>query len=117
MWNKVIFVLKTILIGFLVSTLGIAIWSADIKFLGLKPLSIVGMLLPLWMYWKFFNGDWIKEKWTSRATFFRNNTMSAATTKWSLLAGLLFVVIVQSSFVITFRIIELPESFSAQYPV
>jgi membrane protease YdiL (CAAX protease family) len=117
MGNKFIFVLKTILAGFLVSTLGIALWSADIRLFGLSPISIAGMLIPLWIYWKFFSGEWIKGKWTSRAVLFRNNQMPAVIMKWSLLAGLLFVMIVQSSFVITFRMIELPESFSSQYTI
>jgi len=108
---------KFIVIGFLVSTLGIALWSADMKLFGLKPFPMVAMLIPLWAYWKFFDGTWLKTMWADRPVFFRKNKIAPSTTMWSLIAGLLFVAIVQSSFVVTFRIVELPESFSSQYTI
>jgi membrane protease YdiL (CAAX protease family) len=109
---------KSIAIGFLVSTIGIAIWSADIHVFGLSPVPMISMLVPLWLYWKFFSGQrWLKNRWASRSASFRNVKLSSTIWKWGFLASLLFVVVIQSAFVITFRLTPLPDSFSSQYKV
>ena len=46
---------------------------------------------------------------------FRATRLPPAVWRWSLIAALLLVVIAQASFVVTFRIIELPDSFTAGY--
>ncbi|WP_178377049.1 type II CAAX endopeptidase family protein [Chryseolinea serpens] len=102
----------------MVSTIGIAIWSADIYLFKLSTWSIILMLVPLWLYWKFLSGNsWPKRTSETRRRFFRSVQLSAHGWKWALVAGLLFVLIVQSCFVITFRIIPLPDSFSSQYEI
>jgi membrane protease YdiL (CAAX protease family) len=117
-WNKVPVMIKSIVTGFLVSTIGIALWTADITIFGITPWSIVLMLVPLWLYWKFFNGySWPKSNIESRRINFRNVHSSRKIWIWGLLGGLLFVAIIQASFVITFRLIPLPDSFSSQYPI
>jgi membrane protease YdiL (CAAX protease family) len=117
-WSRVPVILRAILTGFLVSTIGITIWSADIYLFKLSTWSILLMLVPLWLYWKFFSGkSWPKRNSETRSRFFRSVHLSAQGWKWGLMAGLLFVLIVQSSFVITFRITPLPESFSSQYRI
>src|SRR5215831_7530233 len=117
-WSRIPIIVKAILTGFLVSTIGIAIWSVDIYLFKLSTWSILFMLLPLWIYWKFFSGkSWPKSNSETRSLFFRSTQLSTHVWKWGLMAGLLFVLIVQSSFVITFRITPLPESFSSQYKI
>ncbi len=108
---------KSIIIGFLVSTTGIALWSADMYFFGLTVWAIVIMPPLLWLYWKFFSGQVWKSFWQSRREAFRKVRLPQLVWKWGLLAGLLFVVIIQASFVIAFRLIPLPDSFSSQYEV
>ncbi len=118
LWAGIPVILKAILTGFLVSTAGIAIWSADIYFFKLSSWSILLMPVPLWLYWKIFSGKgWPKRGSETRGILFRNTHLSAQVWKWGLFAGLLFVLIVQSSFVITFRITPLPDSFSSQYKI
>jgi len=108
---------KSIGIGFLVSTIGIAMWSADIYFFGLTLRTIIVMAVLLSLYWKFFSGQVGKNYWPARREAFRKVKLPSPVWKWGLLAGLLFVLIIQSSFVVTFRLIELPDSFSSQYVV
>jgi len=118
LWAGIPVILKAILTGFLVSTAGIAIWSADIYLFTLSSWSILLMPVPLWLYWKIFSGKgWPKSGSETRGILFRNTHLSIQVWKWGLFAGLLFVLIVQSSFVITFRVTPLPDSFSSQYKI
>jgi membrane protease YdiL (CAAX protease family) len=71
----------------------------------------------LWLYWKYFGGNWWpKSTAESRQNAFRDVKLSAGAWKWSLLAAVFFVVVVQSGFVATFRIMEFPaEEFTEEY--
>ena len=116
--SKVLVLVKSITVGFLVSTVGIAIWTADIYFFGLSTAPIILMLIPLWMYWRFFSGQsGLRNYWPERRTAFRDLKLSGSVWKWGLIAGSIFVVIIQSAFVINFRLTELPDSFSSQYKI
>jgi membrane protease YdiL (CAAX protease family) len=109
-------VLRAVVIGFLVSSAGIAIWSLFLLKIE-APWSAIPMIAALWLYLKWFSGNWApKSGQAFRRKAFRANHLS--TTDWlgSMAAALLFVVIVQSGFVITFRIFEFPaERFTADY--
>jgi membrane protease YdiL (CAAX protease family) len=112
------FALRPVLIGAVVSTIGIAIWSVLLMTIP-APWSILPMAIVLWFYLKFFSGAWgsIKRKEIMRASF-RSVNLRPAVWKWGIGAAVLFVIIVQSSFVITFRLIEFPsEKFTADYKV
>src|SRR5882762_11970904 len=90
-WSRVPVILRAILTGFLVSTIGITIWSADIYLFKLSTWSILLMLVPLWFYWKFFSGQSRpKSNAGTRSKLFRNVHLSAQGWKWGLMAGLLF---------------------------
>jgi len=116
-WNRLPVLIKAILSGFLVSTLGVAIWTADFNFLPFF-LSIFIMIILLWVYWKYFSGSWgSKASVESRRSRFRSVELSAKVWKWGLIGGLLFVVIVQSSFIITFRVVDIPAKYSSGYPI
>jgi membrane protease YdiL (CAAX protease family) len=71
----------------------------------------------LWLYWKYFSGSWWPRATAeARRNNFRSVKLSAAVWKWGLVGGLLFVVVVQSALVMTFRIVEFPaEAFKAEY--
>jgi membrane protease YdiL (CAAX protease family) len=115
-WKKFITLVRAVAMGFLVSTLGIAVWS----FLLLKilpPWSVLPMIFFLWAYWRFFNGSWgWKNTAASRFIYFRRGKLNAQTWKWGLTGAASFVLLVQASFVVTFRILVFPESaFTGEY--
>jgi membrane protease YdiL (CAAX protease family) len=110
------FLLLTVLSGAAVSTTGIALWSVLIITIP-APWSILPMVIFLWAYLKFFGGAWggintgkrLKER-------FRSIKLKPSVWKWSIGAVILFVIVVQASFVITFRLIDFPsEKFTADY--
>jgi membrane protease YdiL (CAAX protease family) len=109
-------VLKAAFIGFIVSSVGIAVWSLFLlKFAA--PWSTIPMVFALWAYLKWFSGSWVpKSNQAIRRNRFRLTRLSGADWKWALVAALLFVVMVQGGFVITFRILEFPAArFTADY--
>jgi membrane protease YdiL (CAAX protease family) len=114
-WNKVPLIIKAILIGFLVSSVGIGIWSIMLlRFTA--PWSILPMIIALWAYCKFFSGGWSNKNAGIKKENFRSIKPSSSVWKWGLTGAIFFVVVVQASFVITFRIIEFPaERFTADY--
>lgn len=68
----------------------------------------------LWIYWKYFSGSWWPKTTAQiRREYFRATKLSPRVWKWSLIAALLFVVVFESSWVVTFRIVEFPaEAFA-----
>jgi hypothetical protein len=77
------------------------------------------MIVFLWAYLKFFSGNWsVKRTDVIMRARFRSVNLRTSVWKWSIGAALLFVVIVQSSFVITFRLTEFPaQKFTADYKI
>jgi membrane protease YdiL (CAAX protease family) len=117
-WNKLPFPLRTIFTGFLISSAGIGIWSLFINTLN-PPWFILPMIPVLWIYLWFFSGKWkAKNSKTPEQVSFLSTRLSPMVWKLSIAASLLFVVIIQSSFVITFRIAGFPaEKFMADYKI
>lgn len=109
-------ILRAVIFGFLVSSAGIAVWSLFLLKIA-APWSAIPMVLALWLYVKWFSGSWApKSNRAIRRNRFRVSHLSATDRIGSLAAALLFVVIVQASFVITFRIFEFPaDRFTADY--
>jgi hypothetical protein len=117
-WRKWQFAPRPVLTGFAVSSIGIAIWSVLLGAIP-APWSILPMIIALWAYLKFFSGSWgsTKGKETKRARF-RSIKLSPSVWKWGVTAAILFVIIVQASFVITFRLVDFPsEKFTADYKI
>jgi len=52
-WNKLPLILRSVLTGFIVSAIGIAIWSTFLIRIA-APWSILPMIIALWAYVKFF---------------------------------------------------------------
>ena len=70
------------------------------------PWSVLPMIIVLWAYLKFFSGRW------------RSTKLSPSVWRRSIPAAILFVIIVQASFVITFRLVDFPsEKFTADYRI
>jgi membrane protease YdiL (CAAX protease family) len=111
-------ILQAVIIGFLVSSAGIAVWSLFL--LKIKaPWSAIPMLPALWIYLKWFSGSWAPvSNQPTRRKRFRLSRLSATNLTACLAAALLFVVVVQAGFVITFRIFEFPaDRFTADYRI
>ncbi len=117
-WSRLPLILRAILSGFTVSSAGIALWSIMLSGIA-APWSILPMIIALWAYFKFFSGSWgSKKDKEARKNNFRSINLSPWVWKWGISAAILFVIIVQASFVITFRIIDFPSAkFTADYKV
>lgn len=77
------------------------------------------MIPVLWLFWRFFSGR-LGPEYSSRyrGEQFRLTRLTARAWFWGLAAALLFVVIVQASFVLTFRILPFPRAaFTKEYTV
>ena len=115
-WNKLPLILRLVLTGLLVSWTGVTIWSIMLSVIA-APWSVVPMIIVLWIYLAFFSGSWgIKKNIEVRRNRFRTIRISSSVWRWGIIAAVFFVFIVQSSFVITFRLIDFPaEKFTADY--
>jgi membrane protease YdiL (CAAX protease family) len=103
-WERLPILIRSIFSGFLVSTAGITAWTIMLLVI-MPPWSVLPMISALWAFWKFFGGT-------------RKVKLSPITWKWSMIAAICFVLIVQSSFVITFRIKEFPAAqFTSDYKI
>ncbi len=116
LWQRTPVLVKAIVLGFLVNTVGV---FNVLIFTSLLPLPAAFIAIPtfLFLYWKFFSGSWghnaSKE---TRKKYFRVNTLSRAQWSWSLLAAVLLVILFQAGMVVTFRLIEFPaEQFTSVY--
>lgn len=114
-WQRIPVLIRAIVSGAFVSTIGVGAWVLVYPIPA--PWSIAVMSGVLWLYWKYFSGSW-RPRVTAEArrNNFRAVKLSAAVWKWGLVGALLFVVVVQSGLVMTFRIVEFPaEAFKAEY--
>jgi len=103
-WGRLPILIRAIFSGFMVSTAGITVWAVML-WLIMPPWSVIPMIFALWAFWKFFGG-------------IRKVKLYPFTWKWSIIAAICFVVILQSSFVITFRIKEFPAAqFTSDYKI
>jgi membrane protease YdiL (CAAX protease family) len=117
-WNRLPVLFRALLSGFLVSSLGVAAWTICLTQFA-APWSIFPMIGFLWLYWKYFSGSRSSGKaGESKRRRFRSLTLSPFQWKWGLGAAIAFVLIIQSSFVLTFRLIEFPSAqFTADYKI
>lgn len=115
-WKRIPVVIRAIVSGLLVSTIGVMAWVVIVVLMP-SPWFIVVMGGVLWLYWKYFSGSWWpKATAEARCNSFREVKLSASIWKWSLAGAVLFVVVVQSGFVMTFRLMEFPaEIFTSEY--
>ena len=111
-WMKVPLVVRSILSGFVVTTIGVGSWVLLVTYIPV-PWSVVPMGAILILYWIYFSGKWNP----SNTQVFRHFCMRQIKLKrpvwiWGLLAALLIVLFVNSGGILTFRIFEFqPEIF------
>lgn len=116
-WDRIPIVARAILVGFLVfAIVGSVAWTA-ILILVPTPWTIGAMAIVLVVYLRYFSGSWWPKATTeSRRVRFRATKLPMRVWKWSLIAALLAAVLLESSLVITFRIIEFPaEAWTLAY--
>jgi len=117
-WSKLPVVVRAILTGFLVSTAGVVVWSLFLLFIR-PPWSIIPMTIVLWVFWNIFSGRWTSgESSEIRKSNFRATALTPFIWKSGLIGALSFVIVIQASFVITFRIIPFPATrFTSDYKI
>ena len=115
-WGRIPLVVRAILTGFAISTIGVLTWALIGTSLPM-PWSFLLMIGFLWAYLKYFSGSWGKEKSRIiRAANFRKTRLSGRTWILSILSIAFIVLIEQSGLVVTFRILEFPaDRFSSEY--
>jgi membrane protease YdiL (CAAX protease family) len=116
LWNGLPLVIRALVSGMVVSSVGVFTWGALLSAFQ-AAWVVVPMAAILWVYWKYYSGNWGPKRTTeNRRMRFRSTTLSGRNGKYGLAAAVLFVVAVQALFVITFRIIQFPATqFTADY--
>lgn len=115
-WIKVPLIIRVVILGFIISTIGVISWSLIATVIPM-PWSFIIMVGLLWIYWKYFSGSW----WPNstkiyRKTNFRLTKLPTKVMVMGLIGALLIVIIEQSGLIVTFRIMEFPaEKFSSEY--
>ena len=104
-WQRVPVAIRAIATGVMVAEIGITAWMASLILVpGIWPLVIMGGVL--WAFCAYFSGSWWPKATAEiRRERFRALRLPGAVWAWGLAAAMLFVVVSQSSFVLTFRII------------
>ena len=115
-WNKVPLIIRAILLGFLISTIGVLCWSLVATVIPI-PWSFILMTGILVVYVAFFSGRrWSEKTKSARRLNFRQVKLAGKTWFYALIAALLIVLIEQSGLVVTFRLIEFPaDRFTSEY--
>jgi len=111
-WMKVPLIVRSILTGFVVSSLGVGIWVLLVTFIPV-PWSILAMGGILILYWIYFSGKWKPSNTqTFRRFCMRQIKLKRSVWIWGLAAAFFIVLCLQSSLVLTFRMLEFqPEIF------
>ena len=115
-WNKAPLIIRSIILGFTISTIGVLTWSVLATFVPL-PWSFILMMAFLWFYIKYLSGSWNpKHTKLLRKQNFRNPKLSLNAWFLSIVGITLIVLIEQSGLIVTFRLMEFPaERFSREY--
>lgn len=91
-WGRVPLLVRAILTGFAISTLGVAAWLACQKVIP-SPWWFLVMGGLLWLYWRYFSGSWWPASTAEyRRASFRDTRLPAAVWGWGLVAAACFVV-------------------------
>lgn len=114
-WQRIPVLVRAIVSGVFVTFVGVGVSLLCLAVIP-APWSAIAMGGVLWLYWKYFSGSWWPRSTAeARSKNFRAVKLSADVWKWGLVGVFLFVVILQSATVLTFRLIEFPAEASADY--
>lgn len=111
-WMKVPLLVRSILVGVLVSSLGVGTWvllASKVPF----PWSVVVMAVILILYWMYFSGKWNPSSTKAfRRICRRNVKLNRPAWIWGLMAALVIFLLMYAGWVLTFRLLEFqPEIF------
>jgi len=111
-WMKVPFVIRSIISGFSVSSLGVGIWVLVVTIVPV-PWSIVAMGTVLILFWMYFNGNWNPSNTQAFRRFCsRQINLKRHVWVWGLAAAFFLFLFLNSGLILTFRIVEFqPEIF------
>ena len=111
-WMKVPLVVRATLIGFGVSSLGIAIWGLMVTNIPLA-WSFVPMGATLILYWMYFSGKWNPSNTKAFRRFcIRSIKLKRPIWIWGLVAAFFIFILWHSFLILTFRVVEFqPEIF------
>ena len=111
-WMKFPLILRSILLGSGVSTLGVAIWVLMLTSVP-APWSIVPMGAILIIYWMYFSGKWNPTNTQVFRRFcMRQNNLKRSVWIWGLMGAFLTVLLLHFGLSLTFRFYEFhPEIF------
>jgi membrane protease YdiL (CAAX protease family) len=111
-WMKVPLVVRATLIGFGVSSFGIAIWGLMVTSIPLA-WSFVPMGAILILYWMYFSGKWNPSNTKAFRRFcIRSTKLKRPIWIWGLVAAFFIFILWHSFLILTFRIVEFrPEIF------
>jgi len=108
-WQRIPVVIRAIVLGLFVFAIAGSVARMVVLVLIPAPWSVVVMGGVLWAYWKYFSGSWWpKSTAEARSNRFRATELATGVWKWSLMAAVLVVVVFESGFVVTFRILKFP---------
>ena len=116
-WMKVPLVIRSILSGFAISSLGIGIWVIMFTHVPV-PWSFIGMGMVLILFWMYFSGKWNPSNTQDFRRFcMRQIKMERPVWIWGLTAAFFLFLFFHSGWILTFRIVEFqPEIFkTARY--
>jgi len=111
-WMKVPLVLRSILSGFGVGSLGIGIWALVVAIIPV-PWSVVPMGAILILYWMYFSGRWKPSNTQAFRRFcMRQIKLKRSVWIWGLVAAFFIFILWHAGLILTFRIYEFqPEIF------
>lgn len=111
-WIKIPLVVRSILLGFGVSSIGVGFWMLMATFVPI-PWSVVAMGGFLILFWMYFSGKWNPTKTKDfRRLCFRQITLKKSVWIWGLLASFSVILTLHWGFVLTFRLHQFqPEVF------
>ena len=116
-WVKLPLILRAILLGFGVSSIGVGIWVLLATFAPF-PWSVVIMGIILILYWMYFSGKWNPSNTqVFRRYCIRQIKLKRAVWTWGMVAAFSIIMLLHWGFMLTFRIYEFqPEIFkTARY--
>lgn len=114
-WHRVPVLVRATALGFIVNVIGVYSWVLVLIFVP-SPWQIVAMGVILCIYWKVFSGSWwSKSSKKARVKTFSMIGMSIEVQKLSLLAAVFFVIVSQSSLIVTFRLVAFPTELFTIY--
>ena len=112
LWMKIPLVVRSILLGFGVSTLGISVWILLVTNIP-APWSVIATGAILILYWMYFSGRWNPPNTKAFRRFcFRKHRLGKTTWIWGLVGTFSIILLLHFGFILTFRLNEFqPEIF------